>query len=1502
MRLILTLAVASLYAASLSGQCPTQIPTWDQQKLIDTMALYPNCEHYDRILLIQGDALSDLTPLSNLKSVEGLTINGATSLNSLTGLEGITHVEQNVRVVNTPQLSDLDGLSGLMEVGGDFELSGMDGIISLDGTFPNLASVGGNFQIYNLNSIQQAGGFENLTRTGFFDFRSNNIRDFNAFAALEQTATFSIQGTELESVSGLSSLTDVDGSVQINASMLIELNALETVSGSCMIFECESVMLENLKTVGGWFAIIDGTNNLIGLNKLETVGEMLELTNLDLDQLPPFEELRLVGGKMRIVNNRNLTSIHGFRKLTSVGGGLWIASNDEMLTEVTGFNALENIGEDLYIRDNEVLREIDGFANLTRIDRDLSVWFNDQLDECSFLCPILENAEIGGDIRIVGNAGPCRSEKLLREYCDQPFVRLTMVDANPQLWTNFLEPVDNIIQVDAEKIIQNTHLVRDATCADGVSTVVLVAEFKEEGLAVFDFKGTKLGTPWGTESFEIEGRYYCLALYSPPNIFPEESEFFENNISRGFEEVKIFFSGEGAEVSESVVEVPLIRPPVVLVHSSLLGAEYTWGTSIDGMQSMRDYLEGEGIQTFAVDYNGTNGVDGQGSFVDNVETVYENPGGIKEAVEHYRDELKCAATQVDIVGHGMGGILARLWLSEYYNPEGYQRLDNYNKGDINRLITIGTMHYGSHLADFKYFLENRDIFSSPVEWLEGRAAALATNYLTSVQTSEALFDQVPITPDGMGQTLRNIGATEVPSHAIAGFVSRGKLDDNAYDPDSNYYYMYRYLAMIMYYSGALREGYLDHKRTLCAFDLCPNTDFDGNSVEIFDGLSEEEVFDLLYDKVETAMQRAGQIIEILDGNFEFPDNIQIFRYAMGEVGMGDLTDPLLDYFVFGLDPKIIVAKYIWNHWVLPEIEAYFAEPEPPMFEENMIEILRFLIFNNDENDGMVRVDSQTGELEKKCETCVTILEGVMHEYAPWNQSVQVKVYDLLTSGMEQFEATGFDAIEQPQEFFRPSDKLELYKPETNRVDAICNSGMLPEHAEAFARVADRRDAIIIVRPVNKDGTPLIASGAATKGMDVKPKSSDWGPQRGYLPFNQRYSKLSRIYKELDERNAIVEDYNARAMDNIENGIAGKRPLKIEACNGFFWVAIDRSKFGGDNDGMVFDEIVLLPDNVADYYCPLKDPEEFSPEDGVSTCMPKPPELVLDTLEVLTSPDQIDPETGELRYLTADYDLLMIGFNRGEGLEYDPPEGIPLLPEVGQITPEQYELVQQLNDEANHIGGNLVHHGPENQFSKSPYVDYPLTVFAPDEVPGASDGIILSIGMGSPGFRDINLKRYVNEMRSRGYDLYDNPAADGWQWTYNEDIPGFELTDSQNLGHYVNELKDRSCNRGDVNHCPEDPVAVSDAKPTAAVKPPPTGHLTVIPNPVSSTDISVNWESSVSQRVNWRIVNTMGLEFHSGSLKTTKGTVHISVNVEGLESGIYRFVTDTGEFKTFIVIR
>ncbi|OQW95297.1 MAG: hypothetical protein BWK79_02935 [Beggiatoa sp. IS2] len=69
------------------------------------------------------------------------------------------------------------------------------------------------------------------------------------------------------------------------------------------------------------------------------------------------------------------------------------------------------------------------------------------------------------------------------------------------------------------------------------------------------------------------------------------------------------------------------------------------------------------------------------------------------------------------------------------------------------------------------------------------------------------------------------------------------------------------------------------------------------------------------------------------------------------------------------------------------------------------------------------------------------------------------------------------------------------------------NGMSLKDMEACQRVANKRNEVILFRSTGPWAKRWIERGYPTKGFHVKGKSSDWGPQAGFVPYLGEYSKV-----------------------------------------------------------------------------------------------------------------------------------------------------------------------------------------------------------------------------------------------------------------------------------------------------------------------------------------------------------------------------------------------------------
>jgi len=255
---------------------------------------------------------------------------------------------------------------------------------------------------------------------------------------------------------------------------------------------------------------------------------------------------------------------------------------------------------------------------------------------------------------------------------------------------------------------------------------------------------------------------------------------------------------EAIERSRSTIrDLVLARPPVVLVHGTYDWPEKAWRTGLEGGPGLDQRLRNAGFRTFLVDYRWFNGASssqatglnpldrsvpdqGSSTFAANRYVVWRDKGhhpgednnGIEAALDHFRKTLNLAATRADVVGHSMGGVLLRVYGSASYTGERYRRPENFMQGDIHRLITLCSTHFGGGVARALFAFERitPDRFATGTESRIAEAIPLFADWMAALKTG-ATRDQVP-----ESEALRRIGPTDVAAHTIGCVASPADLD------------------------------------------------------------------------------------------------------------------------------------------------------------------------------------------------------------------------------------------------------------------------------------------------------------------------------------------------------------------------------------------------------------------------------------------------------------------------------------------------------------------------------------------------------------------------------------------------------------------------------------------------------------------------------------------------------------------------------------------------------
>lgn len=271
-------------------------------------------KQYDRIegRLVIGDffptdedPILDISLLASIIEVtESLEILTNRKLSSLTGLHNLESVLGYLSIRGNNLLQSLEGLESLRELKSGLDIANNVTLVNLKG-LENLTKLVSNTVIEHNYSLIDLTGLENIKSAGYLHFSHNSA--FESFRGLHN----------LEAIGGMSIAAN---------------DSLQSLEG----------FGENLSQIN--HLVITDNANLNDLNGLLA-------TNGALD------------GSMRISNNQSLESLNGLKFKSDITFAVEIKGNP-LLADISAMNAINKVGRDLIISDNQALGNLDGLSNL----------------------------------------------------------------------------------------------------------------------------------------------------------------------------------------------------------------------------------------------------------------------------------------------------------------------------------------------------------------------------------------------------------------------------------------------------------------------------------------------------------------------------------------------------------------------------------------------------------------------------------------------------------------------------------------------------------------------------------------------------------------------------------------------------------------------------------------------------------------------------------------------------------------------------------------------------------------------------------------------------------------------------------------------------------------------------------------------------------------------------------------------------------------------------------
>ena len=215
--------------------------------------------------------------------------------------------------------------------------------------------------------------------------------------------------------------------------------------------------------------------------------------------------------------------------------------------------------------------------------------------------------------------------------------------------------------------------------ADGQSRLLLRVGAGLTGTACFEITSTS-SDDQGTLNTSIASLAAFNNLLYAGAYLTAPKNYGSNGESRQIEAEVTYTSNIGnSNTSRIRFKTLVVRPPVVLVHG-------LWG-NVDSFSEWATYQpEGDFRTILSANYGGTNAA----AFAANRAVLRPF---VNQALDRHRRRF--ATTQVDVVSHSMGGIVSRL----HIGSATFKTPQNLNQGDVRRLMTLVTPHYGASFAN-----------------------------------------------------------------------------------------------------------------------------------------------------------------------------------------------------------------------------------------------------------------------------------------------------------------------------------------------------------------------------------------------------------------------------------------------------------------------------------------------------------------------------------------------------------------------------------------------------------------------------------------------------------------------------------------------------------------------------------------------------------------------------------------------------------------------------------
>lgn len=258
-----------------------------------------------------------------------------------------------------------------------------------------------NYNIVNGSLVLQAGSYMAVT----------DIDDLTPLVDLiEVKEELLIRDSPLESLLGLQSVTKVGGALGINDNNKLRnldgLEGLRTITKALAIHNnvllSEISALQSVESIGEIYITFNENLQTISLlPEAQSLSYIYILANPSLQKIEGFEKIRKTESFLVIDSNAKLVELPAFEELVTIGGKLLFNGNDKL--ETIAFPKLEKIASSFQLLNNDNLNNLQGFQELRFVGGNVGFFLNPKLSDYCNLSALVNEGEMNGEFRIQGN-------------------------------------------------------------------------------------------------------------------------------------------------------------------------------------------------------------------------------------------------------------------------------------------------------------------------------------------------------------------------------------------------------------------------------------------------------------------------------------------------------------------------------------------------------------------------------------------------------------------------------------------------------------------------------------------------------------------------------------------------------------------------------------------------------------------------------------------------------------------------------------------------------------------------------------------------------------------------------------------------------------------------------------------------------------------------------------------------------------------------------------------